>query len=629
MKDGFIKVAAGVPEIRVADVKANTESIKNIILSAENKGVNLLVFPELCVTGCTCGDLFLSDMLQSAALDALLEITSFTKDKYPVAVIGLPLKIGGKLFSVAAVIQGGEILGIIPKITETAPFGTGSLADGLTVTLNGKEIPVGNDLIFCHNELCEYTFSAEISEDLFAFNQPSGDLALGGAHIIVNPAAFPETVSSDENLRLQIKATSKRLLSGYILACADKGESTGDNVYSGYSIICEKGEVLAENPPFGDKNLIISEIDVKVLASEKVKSKHGSALGGFLQIPFNQKLKETEITRKIAKNPFVKKGESELNERLEKILKIQSYGLKKRLEHTYAKSAVIGISGGLDSTLALLVCVRAMKLCKRPLTDITAVTMPCFGTTKRTRSNSEKLCVTLGVNFQEVNITKAVKQHFEDIGQSDTTFDVTYENAQARERTQVLMDIANKQGGLVIGTGDLSELALGWATYNGDHMSMYGVNGGITKTLIRHIVRYEAENYDGVVKNILLDILDTPVSPELLPADNKGEIAQKTEDLVGPYELHDFFLYYTVRHGLNPSKIFRLATLVFYEYDKKTIHHWLTVFTRRFFNQQFKRSCLPDGPAVGSVSLSPRGAWNMPTDAISTLWLNELENIGL
>ena len=453
-------------------------------------------------------------------------------------------------------------------------------------------------------------------------------MALGGAHIIVNPAAIIATAGKFDYCQSIVKDASLRLGCGYVLASAGIGESSTDTAFSGLSIIAENGNIIAKENPFSAENLLITEIDIKLLASERYKNAGFAAKPMINKVYFEQEITETEITRKIEKNPFLPETVDK-KEYLEEILQIQSHALARRISHTNAKKAVIGISGGLDSTLALLVAVRAMKILNRPSTDILAITMPCFGTTKRTRSNSEILCDELNVSFKEINITDAVKQHFKDIEQDENVFDATYENSQARERTQVLMDIANKENGFVIGTGDLSELALGWATYNGDHMSMYGVNGGVPKTLIRYIVHYEALNSKEALKNVLFDILDTPVSPELLPADNKGEIAQKTEDLVGPYELHDFFIYYMLRYGFSPKKLYRLANAAFEGiYDSETVLKWLKIFTRRFFTQQFKRSCLPDGPMVGEISLSPRGGWSMPSDASFNLWLKELEELG-
>ena len=637
MNDGFIKAACGLPVCTVADTDKNVSEIKKLIDLADKQKINLLVLPELCVTGYTCGDLFFSDKLKNAAQKSLLELAEYTKGKYPVVTVGVPLIYGFKLYNCAAVLADGEILGIVPKtylpnyseFYEQRQFTSADFcADDSFLNIEGKDIPFGTDIIFCHRDMPEYTFGIEICEDLWAASQPSERLCRVGAAVILNPSASNEVIGKAEYRRMLVASTSARLLCGYVYVSSGTGESTQDLVYSGHCLIYENGSQLAESLPFEEKPLTISEIDVKKLAHERHKNTSFDPLGSIRRVIFDQKITETALTRHIERNPFVPSDKGDVSKRAEVILRIQSYGLKKRLEHTRAKAAVIGISGGLDSTLALLVTVRAMRLLGRPLSDIQAVTMPCFGTTGRTRSNSEKLCRLLGVSFLEVNITAAVNQHFADIAQDSACFDVTYENSQARERTQVLMDIANKTGGMVIGTGDLSELALGWATYNGDHMSMYAVNSSVPKTLVRYIVRHEAESSGEDLREVLCDILDTPVSPELLPANQNGEIAQKTEDLVGPYELHDFFLYHILRLGERPKKIYRLALIAFDGiYDRETVKHWLTVFIRRFFSQQFKRSCLPDGPKVGSVTLSPRGDWRMPSDASSADWISEVESL--
>ena len=471
-----------------------------------------------------------------------------------------------------------------------------------------------------------HTEGVELCEDLWVPCPPSTRLTAGGAAIIANLSASDEVIGKADYRRMLVSATSARLACGYIYCSASPTESTQDMVFSRHHLIAENGTILAENEPFADAELTITEIDVQRLMHERHRATSYDAVPGLRQIVFHQSLRRTQLTRPIAPNPFVPPYDDQLRARAEAILRIQSQGLKKRIEHTHAKTVVLGISGGLDSTLALLVCVRAFDLCGRSRKQIQCVTMPCFGTTKRTKSNAVKLCEELGVSVQEVNITAAVRQHFADIGHDESVHDVTYENCQARERTQVLMDIANQSGGLVIGTGDLSELALGWATYNGDHMSMYAVNCSVPKTLVRYIVQYEAASSAPALQAVLLDILDTPVSPELLPADENGQIAQKTEDLVGPYELHDFFLYHTLRFGTRPRKLFRMAKYAYAgKYDDETIRHWLKTFCRRFFQQQFKRSCIPDGPKVGSVTLSPRGDWRMPSDASSRLWLSEAE----
>ncbi len=632
MKDGFIKVAAANPYTNVADCDANLENIKNIIAKAENLGVKLLVFPELCITGASCGDLFFNQRLIDSARSALLALAEFTEGKSVITVVGLPLRYNSKLYNCAAVLCGGDIAGVIPKTyitsAEARYFASAkTIQDMSSISIaDGYYTDIERDSVFICDKLCEFSLGVEIGEDLFAAAPRNQSLVMGGASIIVNPAAFKYTVGMEKRCESAALEASDRLNCGYILANCGVGESTTDGVYAGFSFVAENGECIAKGEPFTNDELTVSEIDVKRIASARAKNPLILPDDKLRKIEFCMDFEETSLTRYVERSPFMPAG-TDRSERCEEILKIQANALARRLKHTFAKCAVIGISGGLDSTLALLVAVRAMRLLDRPMKDIVAVTMPCFGTTVRTRSNSEILCETLGVSFKEVNITAAVKQHFCDIGQSEDSFDVTYENSQARERTQVLMDIANKENGIVIGTGDLSELALGWATYNGDHMSMYGVNAGIPKTLIRHIVGYEADNSSCELKNVLYDILDTPVSPELLPADSEGEIAQKTEDLVGPYELHDFFLYHTVRYGETPSKIYRLAKIAFPEYSKETLIHWLSTFTRRFFNQQFKRSCLPDGPKVGSVGLSPRGDWQMPSDAVSRIWLKEIEEI--
>lgn len=640
MKDGFIKVATGSVNINVAEPVGNTNEIKKRIAEADASGVHLLVLPELCITGYTCGDLFYSDVLQNAALESLLEISRFTCDKYPVVLVGLPFRYHYKLYNCAAVIHNGEILGLVPKtflpnyseFYEKRQF---SSADELksvntVVLIEGKEIPFGCQLLFRHSELEVFQFGVEICEDLWAPNPPCEVLCRAGATLIANPSASNEVIGKESYRRLLVSATSARLICGYLYCNAGMGESTQDTVYSQHHLICENGTVLAENKPFEKKELMITEIDCNRLAFDrhKMTSYHTINEETFLTIDFYQKMKETSLTRSINKNPFVPSNQALLNERAETILNIQSFGLKKRLEHIRCKTAVVGISGGLDSCLALLVMARTMDMMQRSRKDIIAVTMPCFGTTKRTKGNAEKLCECLGVTFREINITKSVLQHFEDLHHDATVQDVTYENAQARERTQVLMDISNQENGIVVGTGDLSELALGWATYNGDHMSMYGVNTSVPKTLVRFIVRYVAQNADPDLATVLTDILNTPVSPELLPADENGEISQITEDLVGPYELHDFFLYYMLRFSFSPAKIGRLARIAYKNtYTDEIILHWLRNFIKRFFTQQFKRSCMPDGPKVGTVNLSPRGDWRMPSDASYGLWMDELEQL--
>ena len=639
MKDGFIKTAAADISVRVADTEHNLKQIEGAISKADSLGVNLLVLPELCITGYTCGDLFFSEKLISSALCALKSLVEFTNGKYPVVVAGVPFLYRCKLYNCAAVICGGKLLGLVPK-TNLPNYGEFyekrqfSAPDGSVKNLYadffGEKVPFGTDIIFSHKTLGNYTFGVEICEDLWAPCPPSEKLSENGALIIANPSASDEVIGKEDYRRLLVSSTSARLICGYVYSNAQYTESTQDMVFSAHHIIGENGSLLAQSKPFEKNDFIVSEIDVNRLASERHKNTSfiSGKYDGFRYVGFDQPVRETKLTRQFEKNPFVPSDSGRLSSRAESILKIQSYGLARRIEHTNAKTCVIGISGGLDSTLAVLVAARAMDILKRPRTDILAVTMPCFGTTDRTKSNSVKLCECLGVTLKEVNITKAVKQHFEDIGQNPENYDVTFENSQARERTQILMDFANKTGGFVVGTGDLSELALGWATYNGDHMSMYGVNTSVPKTLVRYIVRYEMSNSDKALSDVLADVLDTPVSPELLPVDKDGNMTQKTEDLVGPYELHDFFLYHMVRFGFSPSKIYRLAKGVFGgEYTEDVIKHWLKTFVRRFFSQQFKRSCMPDGPKVGSVTLSPRGDWRMPSDASSKIWLDEANSL--
>lgn len=633
MKNGFVKTAALTPEIFVADCRKNAQAVLDLIKKAADDGVKLAVFPELCLTGYTCSDLFLQRTLTDSALRALKYIVRESMDIDIVSVVGLPVRIGGSLYNCAAVISRGRILGVVPKTNlpnysefyEKRHF---SCAPGKnrTVELCGQDVVFGANVLFRCTGMDDFTFAVEICEDLWVPSPPSSRHAAAGARIIVNLSASDETVGKAGYRKLLVMSQSARLVAGYVYADAGCGESTTDMVFSGHNIIAENGTVLCESKPFGE-GYAVSEIDVEKLTGERVKMALYGAGGeeGYEIVDFELDLCETELTREIEKYPFVPQDESKRRERCEMILSIQANGLKKRLEHSHASTAVIGISGGLDSTLALLVAVRAFDMMGRDRRGITAVTMPCFGTTKRTKGNAERLCEQLGVTLRCVNITSSVMKHFEDIGHDIDKRDVTYENSQARERTQVLMDIANEEGGIVVGTGDLSELALGWATYNGDHMSMYGVNASVPKTLVRYIVLYAAETSDNSeLKGTLLDILDTPVSPELLPAED-DRIAQRTEDIVGPYELHDFFLYYAVRYAFEPSKIYRLALYAFAgEYDGETVYKWLKKFYRRFFAQQFKRSCLPDAPKVGSTALSPRGDWRMPSDACADAWIDDL-----
>ncbi len=633
MKDGFIKVAVGLPQNKVADIKTNCQNIIKIIDKAAEKSVNLLVFPELSIPAYTCGDLFFNDSIVNASKDALLDIATSSKGKYPVIIVGAPLNFNNKLYNCAVVIKDGAILGVVPKyfianfneFSEGRYFESGkNIPDNATFKIGDFDnIPFSFKQIFVCKEMENYSFGIEICEDFFAPAPKNTDLCLNGANIIANLSASNDVVGKADYRRDLINVTSKRLNCGYVFANASLGESTTDLVFSGNSVIAENGSILAENKAFDNSDLLISEIDVNSLKTERSKNTSFTVKNDFRKVDFSQEVRETVITRSVSPCPFDLSKTA-----LKAVLDITANALRKRIEHTNSKKCVIGISGGLDSTLALFITAYALKLLNRPLTDILAVTMPCFGTTKRTRSNSEILCNALGTDFKEINITDSVKQHFLDIGQNENIYDVTFENSQARERTQVIMDIANKENGIVIGTGDLSELALGWATYNGDHMSMYAVNAGIPKTLIRHILAYIAENSDEKIKNVLNDILDTPVSPELIPATDKGEISQKTEDLVGPYELHDFFIYYTLRYGFSMSKIFRLSLIAFSEkYSKDVIKKWLTTFARRFITQQFKRSCLPDGPKVLDISVSPRGDLKLPSDATFNLLIEEIEKL--
>ena len=637
MKDGFIKVAAAAPEIKVADTAYNAEKIIELIDIAKEKEIKLLVLPELCITGYTCADLFLNTTLVKGAEAALAEIMNATSGKEMIVTVGLPVLFKGKLFDCAVILYNGEILGIVPKsvMANHGEFCEGryfSPADDILQNIEflGEIVPFGKNIVFRCLELPEFCFAAELSSDLLSPFSPSTLHAVAGATVIINLSASSETVGRKELRKSAVSEQSRRLICGYVFSDAGNGESTTDAVYAGHSLICENGECIKESFPF-ENAMTVSEIDVVRLADERKRSSVFPEIndGDYVTVEFSMPICECEITRKIARLPFVPDDITKRAERCSDILSVQAHGLKKRLEHVYAKCAVVAVSGGLDSTLAILVAAKAMDLMGRPHSDIIAVSMPGFGTTNRTKSNAQILCEELGVSYREIPIADAVRVHFRDIGHDENVCDVTYENSQARERTQIVMDIANKNGGILIGTGDLSELALGWATYNGDHMSMYGVNGGVPKTLIRHIVAYCADNSNERLSAVLNDILATPVSPELLPAKD-GEISQKTEDLIGPYELHDFFIYYFLRYGMSPAKIFRLAVNAFSgEYDSITIHKWLKNFVRRFFMQQFKRSCLPDGPKIGSVGLSPRGDFRMPSDALATLWMKEVDSIEL
>ena len=634
MKNGFVKVAAATPDIRVADVEFNTQNIINAMEEAQKNGAKILVFPELCVTGYTCSDLFDHSVLLKASRKALLEIAENTNDKDMLVFVGAPLEMNGKLYNVAAAMNQGEIIGFTTKtflpnygeFYEMRQFTPGPQTVR-EITFEGKKIPFGPQILFQAEGMEELVVAAEICEDVWSPVPPSIQAALEGATVIVNCSASDETIGKDTYRRALISGQSARLISGYIYANAGEGESTTDLVFGGHNIIAENGTVLKESSRYVNE-IIYSELDLQRITGERRKNTTFQPLDEetLVRVPFTVEETKTFLTRTFPKKPFVPSDEQTRAQRCEEILTIQAMGLKKRLAHTNARTAVVGISGGLDSTLALLVTARAFDMLGRDKKDIIAVTMPCFGTTDRTYQNACEMSKKVGATLIEVPIADAVNVHFRDIGHDPEDHSVTYENCQARERTQVLMDIANKTWGMVIGTGDLSELALGWATYNGDHMSMYGVNASVPKTLVRHLVKYAADDTkDEALKNVLYDVLDTPVSPELLPPKD-GDIAQKTEDLVGPYELHDFFLYFMLRFGYEPSKIFRIACMTFDgEYDKETIFKWLETFCRRFFSQQFKRSCLPDGPKVGTVALSPRGDWRMPSDACVAVWMKDLE----
>lgn len=638
MKYGFIKVAAASPNVHVGDTFYNLNEAKKCIDEANAQGANLLVLPELYLSSYSCGDLFYSDTLLRAAIVALAQLKEYTAGKSPVVTVGVPVRLMGKLYNCAAVVYNGHILGIVPKVTlpnygefyERRQFTSGADYRGEDkIDIAGESVPFGRGLLFCCREIESFVLGVEICEDLWSPIPQSTGLCLSGATVIANLSASNELVGKEDCRRQMVATQSSRLVCGYVYASSGRGESTQDLSFGGHCIVCENGMPVDEKLPFAEKNMLFTELDLhRIISARHMSTCFDESLAPQCQrIFFSQEIKTTALTRNIPRNPFAPDNDGALYARTEAILRIQTDGLMHRVEHIHCPKLVIGISGGLDSTLALLVAVRTMDALKRSRSDIIAVTMPCFGTTKRTRSNAELLCECMGVSFKEVDISASVRQHFKDIGHDECVTDVTYENAQARERTQVLMDIANECGGIVVGTGDLSELALGWATYNGDHMSMYGVNASVPKTLVRHIVRCEMHRLDSKTASVLEDILSTPVSPELLPAKD-GEILQKTEDLVGPYELHDFFLYHMLRTGSSPARIYHLAEYAFAgEYDNDTILKWLRTFIRRFFAQQFKRSCLPDGPKVGTVSLSPRGDWRMPSDATAKLWLDEVDTL--
>lgn len=636
MKDGFIRVAAATPEIQVADCVYNREQIEQMMKDAYKREASLIVFPELCLTGYTCGDLFLQDLLLSQTLNALNELLEVSKECSILTVVGMPLEVCGKLYNVAVFFKEGRILGVIPKtfipnyseFYEARHFERG-IKKPIRIELLGQDIWFGSQLLFKCMNVPGLVIGGEICEDLWAPNPPSIQHALAGATMMVNLSASDEVTGKSDYRRGLVSGQSARLVCAYVYAGAGEGESTTDLVFPGHNLICENGNCLAESKNF-ENGIIYADVDLGRINSDRRRMTTFIQSGDvdYIRVPFEMEKKELKLERFIDPNPFVPSHDVDRQKRCEEILNIQAVGLKKRLAHTHCQNAVVGISGGLDSTLALLVTVRAFDMLGIDRKKIMAVTMPCFGTTDRTYNNACQLVNDLGADLHEVNIRDAVTLHFKDIHQDLNNHDVTFENGQARERTQVLMDLANQRGGMVIGTGDLSELALGWATYNGDHMSMYGVNASIPKTLVRHLVQYYADTHaDESLKAVLLDILDTPVSPELIPP-KEGEITQKTEDLVGPYELHDFFLYQMIRFGYAPSKIYRMACMAFEdEYTSETILKWMKNFYHRFFTQQFKRSCVPDGPKVGSVALSPRGDWRMPSDASARIWKEELETL--
>ncbi len=636
MQHGFIKVAAATPEVRVADISFNINAIVDAVNAAGESGAKVIVLPELCVTGYTCGDLFLQEKLLREVPPALFLIAGKTKNTDAIIFVGAPLAYNGKLYNTAVAINGGKILGIVPKtylpnyneFYEMRHFYRGMSEPVQFELASGVIVPMGTRLLFCCAGMPDLKIGVEICEDLWTPEPPSIRHARNGATVIANLSASDDITGKDSYRNGLVCGQSARLVCGYLYADAGDGESTQDVVYTGHSLIAENGRLLKESKRFANE-IICTELDLERLVAERRRmTTFEPCDDGYCRISFSLTIEEVTLTRAVDAAPFVPNSRRDREARCDEILSIQAMGLKKRLKHTGCKTVVIGISGGLDSTLALLVAVRAFDLLKMEHEGIQAVTMPGFGTTDRTYENAVSLVKSLGASLIEVDIRDAVEIHFRDIGQDSAVHDVTYENAQARERTQILMDIANKEGGMVIGTGDLSELALGWATYNGDHMSMYAVNASVPKTLVRHLVRYYADTCkDDDLNGVLLDILDTPVSPELLPPED-GKISQKTEDLVGPYELHDFFLYYMLRQGFAPKKIYRLAQIAFGgRYEDKVILKWLKTFYRRFFSQQFKRSCLPDGPKVGSVAVSPRGDLRMPSDACAKLWLDELDGV--
>ena len=635
MKDGFVSVACGTPKLRLADCNYNAEQTFTLMRKAEKAGAKVLVLPELGLTGYSCGDLFYQDTLLRASEEALSTVLAATRNLEVVTAVGMPLRVNNKLYNCAVIIQKGTVLGVVPKthlpnygeFYEKREFATAPEENG-TVTLLGKSVPFGNKLVFRCATMPDLALGFEVCEDMWAPCSPAVDLTAAGATVIGNLSASNDIIGKDSYRRQLVTMQSAKLLCGYVYTSAGEGESSSDVVFGAHQMIAENGTMLAERR--FDGGLLVSEVDVQKLCYERRRTQMFDKTPAVWEVPFSLTLSETKLTRYVAPQPFVPEGKEDRDARCREILLIASLGLKQRLEHTGAKTAVVGLSGGLDSTLAVLITGLAMKMLDRPMTDIVAVTMPCFGTTDRTKNNAVILAERMGATLKTVDISASVRSHFKDIGHDMEDHSVTFENGQARERTQVLMDIANQTGGLVIGTGDLSELALGWCTYNGDHMSMYGVNCSIPKTLVRHLVGYLARDNaekDQELHDVLEDILDTPVSPELLPA-VQGKISQKTEDLVGPYELHDFFLYYMLRWGFSPAKIYRLAVYALgKQYSRGVILKWLKTFYRRFFTQQFKRNCVPDGPKIGSVAMSPRGDWRMPSDAKMNLWQAELDTL--
>ena len=635
MRDGFITVACGTPKLRLADCDYNAEQTFTLMRKAEKAGAKVLVLPELGLTGYTCGDLFYQDALLRGAEQALATVLEATRNLEVVTAVGLPLRVNNKLYNCAAIIQKGTVLGVVPKthlpnyseFYEKRQFAAAPEENG-TVTLFGKSVPFGNKLVFRCSTMPDLALGFEICEDMWAPCSPAVDLTAAGATVVGNLSASNDIIGKDSYRRQLVTMQSAKLVCGYVYTSCGEGESSSDVVFGAHQMIAENGTLLAERR--FDGGLLVSEVDVQKLCYERRRTQMFDQAPAVWEVPFALTVSPTKLTRYVAPQPFVPEGKEDRDARCREILLIASLGLKQRLEHTGAKTAVVGLSGGLDSTLAVLITGLAMKMLDRPMTDIVAVTMTCFGTTDRTRNNAVILAEQMGATLRTVDISNSVRSHFKDIGHDMEDHSVTFENGQARERTQVLMDIANQSGGIVIGTGDLSELALGWCTYNGDHMSMYAVNCSIPKTLVRHLVGYLARDNakkDEALHDVLEDILDTPVSPELLPA-VQGQISQKTEDLVGPYELHDFFLYYMLRWGFSPRKVYRLAVYALGgKYSREVILKWLKTFYRRFFSQQFKRNCVPDGPKVGSVALSPRGDWRMPSDAKMNLWQAELETL--